>query len=358
MVRVPLVVIAIAAATPARGQPAPPAPPAPAVVEEAPKPENKKQKKPKKVKVSGYLQIFFKQRYDTNDDGTHEPSVFRVQRARVKIAGRIEEHVDYVVEVDPRAPEVAGIMRDAYLSIRKVIPHHKIRVGQQKTQFGYENVESSTRLYMVNRSEVSDNLSRGVNLRDIGVGVLGKLPLTETLALEDAVTVVNGAGLNVQADDTFRKNVWGRVGVRYDTADLMLRGGVSGAWGDQLEPADPGPPMLPAFDFQFTRLGFDVEAEHRYIHAAAEYVIGNDDVPLPDAGGVTQGFYVLVAGKVAYDAGPIARYDALEDYHRVTLGAFWGSPERVLRALVNYEIYEDDTGAHDHKLYLWMQGRF
>lgn len=75
------------------------------------------------------------------------------------------------------------------------------------------------------RSELAEGLGRGLTLRDIGVAVVGKVPLGCGFTLEDHVAVVNGAGMNVQADDPERKNVWARVGGRYDAPDrdLMLR---------------------------------------------------------------------------------------------------------------------------------------
>ena len=126
------------------------------------------------VHLSGYLQVFYKARRDANGDGITEPSVFRDQRVRIGINGKVTDHVGYDIEIDPRAPEVAGILRDAFITL-DYLPHHEVRIGQQKTLFGYENPTSSSRLYTVNRSEVSDNLSRGVNLRDIGLGLAFKL---------------------------------------------------------------------------------------------------------------------------------------------------------------------------------------
>src|SRR5690349_623598 len=127
-------------------------------------------------RVGGYLQTFYREAFDTGEDDVVDYDNFRVQRVRIALEGDVYPWLSYDLEVDPRAPEVAGVMRDAFVSF-KVIPRHRIRVGQQKTQFGYENRESSSRLFAVNRTEVSDNLSRGVNLRDVGVGVLGDVKL-------------------------------------------------------------------------------------------------------------------------------------------------------------------------------------
>src|SRR6185295_4857694 len=87
---------------------------APAAAQE---PEVKlEQKEKKKHKISGYIQVFNKLRIDHDGNGT-EPDVFRVQRARIELRGEIIEHVRYDLEIDPRAPDVTGIMRDAFIAL-------------------------------------------------------------------------------------------------------------------------------------------------------------------------------------------------------------------------------------------------
>ena len=90
---------------------------------------------------------------------------------------------------------------------------------------GYENPQTIRELYVVNRSEMSDNLSRGVNLRDAGIGLLGEIPISEAFHLENALTFTNGSGLNVAAPSEFSttKNLFGRLGGQYDCGD-------GGAW--------------------------------------------------------------------------------------------------------------------------------
>ena len=324
--------------------------------------EQKKKKKDSKVSISGFVQIFFKQRFETSGDATKEPSLFRVQRLRLTFKGKIIKHVSYKVEIDPRAPTIASLLRDCYLRVSGIIPHHKIQIGQMKAGIGYEALESSSRLYVVNRAQVSDNLSHGRNGRDLGIGLYGKLPLSEHLTLEDSFMLVNGSGANVQADTTHRKNLFGRVGVRYDDADhdLMVRGGISGAYGDQTDPIDTTvDPPIPAFTVVFKRVGADLQIDQKYAWFGAEYIRStNDSATMPDANGTSYGYYAMLVGKLPHHTGPLARWEVLEDFQGLTFGGYWGDPTAKLRVLVNYEIYEDSAGAHDHKLYIWTQGRF
>lgn len=334
--------------------------------EPKPKPAKTESAKLGLPKLSGYVQMFYRHAFDSNNDGTVDSPNFRVQRVRINVKGKIFPWASYDIEVDPRAPEVAGILRDAFLSL-KFIPHHELRLGQQKTQFGYENSESSTRLYTVNRAELSDNLSRGVNLRDLGVGLIGKWPLGGGFRFEDAITVVNGAGLNVQNDNNNRKNIFGRIGLRYKKADLMARLGVSGAVGDILDTgndlADPKDDFLVKFD----RIGTDLEIDHSRGFMNFEYVMGRDDIQarrfperLPAEHVDRKGYYITLGGKTPWKVGPLIRYDTLDNnLRRWTLGAYYGLPSDRLRFLVNYELRSERDGVRaDDKLYFWTQFRF
>lgn len=310
------------------------------------------------LRISGFIQVFTKVRFDDDGSGTTEPALMRVQRARITFQGAVNRHVRYEMDIDPRSPEVTGLLRDAFISL-DYIPNHQLRIGQQKTLFGYENPISSSRLFVVNRSEISDNLSRGVNLRDNGLGLVGSVDLSEHLRFEDALTIVNGGGLNTQEDSTHRKNIWGRVGLRYRRDDVTLRFGLSGGSGDVREAVDPGPPLEPAFLYTFSRLGTDVVLDHPRAFLAAEFVTGENTIvaPLGESERLA-GYYVLAAGKTRWNAGPIVRYDVFEDFRRVTVGAYFGRPADDVSLLFNYEVFRDEAGPHDHRVYLRLQTRF
>lgn len=323
--------------------------------------EKDKKRNSRVPEISGFAQFTFKQRFDANGDGTTEPSLFRMQRVRVRVEGYVLPWVSYQVEIDPRAPEVGGVLRDAYIDVH-VIPHHRLRLGQQKTQFGYENLESSSRLYTVTRSELSENPARGVTLRDIGVGVVGRVPLGGGWRFEDGVTVVNGSGMNVQVDDTKRKNFWGRAGMRYREKDgpFELRFGASGATGDEFVPADPLDPLTFDYVFSFNRFGVDCEVDSKWLFAAAEFLKSSEKSTNPAHPTDQQGWYVLLAGKTKREIGPVLRYDVLDTaaFKRWTIGGYWRNPDDPFRVMMTYEKFEDDAGKHDDRLFLWSQVRF
>jgi len=337
--------------------PATPEPAAAVALPPTPSPPTEPRSHGPTLEVHGYLQVHYRGHLETNGDGTTTPDDFRVQRVRLGVEGMLFPWLGYDVEFDPRSPDITGILRDAYLSLH-VLPHHEIRLGQQKTQFGYENTVSSTRLFVVNRSEVSDNLSRGATLRDLGIGIIGGWPLGGGFKIEDAITLVNGEGMNVQADLTHRKNLWGRLGLRWKrpSMDLRIRLGVSGAIGDQREPFDPGPPPEEEFLFRFRRFGADLEVQQRYFSLAGEIVTSRDE--LPDETTNSLGYTVTLAGITPWKFGPLVRYDEFEDYTRWTFGAFYGKPKARFRALINYELRTEEDIEADHRFYVWAQGKF
>ena len=336
------------------------------------KPGKPKRDKSKGPEVFGYVQFFFREAFDTSNDGVSDPSNARVQRARIGVQGDINSWASYQVEIDPRAPEVSGILRDAYVDL-KVIPNQKIRVGQQKTTFGYENLVSSSELFAVNRTEVADILSRGINLRDIGVGLRGNVDLNNTWQFEDDFTIVNGAGINQQNDNTSKKNLWGRIGVRHRLGKhSWQRIGISGGRGDLFDIGDPADPTDDAL-INFDRIGIDFEMDHEWFLLSAEYVQGHNTLVIE--GGIPvdspvkeklDGYYVNLVGKAHGGMwGPIVRYDAFNNvFARWTVGAYWGKPKDKIRAMLNYEYREKfesiagNVGRGDDKLYLWMQVRF
>ena len=319
-----------------------------------------KKKKQKRVEVSGFLSMIYKFRVEQNGDGVHDPDVFRLGKAVVRVAGRIRRQVGYTVEIDPRSPTIEGVLRDGYISLH-VVPGHEVRLGQQKTPFGYESWQSSTSLYTITRSELSEGIGRGVTHRDLGVGLVGAIKLSDDLRIEDAIAVVNGAGFGRQADDTQMKNVWARVGVRWRPAGLVIHAGLSGALGDQMSEPDPGPPPEPAVRFAFRRAGADLEVDHRYFHVGVEGAIGF--TRLPADGGETESdlaYFVLVAGKLPHHTGPVVRYDAAdaEGFERVTAGVYWGEPRSRFRVLADYEWFTDDAGDHDGRVSVEAIARF
>ncbi len=310
-------------------------------------------------KISGYIQFHvINQPIDTNGDGEVNEGRFRVQRARVTLEGRVNRYVTYEMDIDPRAPEITGILRDAFFDI-EYRKNHAIRLGQQKTKFGYENQVSSSRLYMVNRSELSDETARGINLRDLGVSLIGKWKVGDDSRFEYGLSVVNGAGSNVQRDNNKKKSVWGRVGIRSKVGDSKWRFGLSAGKADRFEPPEDGDP---GFFVDFKSYGTDFLFDHRRLAINGEFNIG----PREELGEkeTIHAYYLTLVGKTSKPFGPLLRFDSVntDEFRRWTVGAYYGLPNDAVRVLFNYEFrYEEDDvldNAADDRVYLWTQVRF
>jgi hypothetical protein len=339
----------------AQEPPPPPAEAAPAP-EPAPPPEPPPPPKPKPtVAVSGYAHLQLNLFVDGNDDDETSSSTLLVRRIRLRFRGEVLPGLGYVVMIDPSTP--TNLLRDGFLSLT-FVPHHEIRVGQQKTQFGYENPESSTKLFTVNRAFVSDALGRGQDLRDLGVGLLGTWDLASGLGVDYQLTLVNGSGPNVTQDATDRKNFWGRAGIRYERGGLHLRLGGSYGNGDHIRRATMTGGMDVVYDFD--RIGADVEVTTPWAFVAAEYLRGTNELPEGDVD--AQGFYVTLVGTTPWNLGPIVRYEQYDPdtdaddnlQKRFTFGAYADVRPVNVRIVANFELDDSDVG-RDHAFLLWGQ---
>jgi hypothetical protein len=204
-------------------------------------------------------------------------------------------------------------------------------------------------------------LSRGANLRDIGIGLIGSIRLNDKYRFEDAITLVNGSGMNTQFDITAKKNIWGRCGIRYKTPELLCRLGISGAYGDMFEPADTAAGTA-AYILDFTRLGTDLQIEQKWFTLAAEYVLGWNNEP--EGKSKISGYYCLLTANTPWNLGPELRYENMDgEFTRWTIGAYYGKPSDRLRLLANYEIRNQEADPEfplglDNRFYLWLQVRF
>jgi hypothetical protein len=322
----------------------------------------KSKSKKKEVKISGVLQFHYLNEFDTNGDAYRDPDGFRILRARLTAKGVINKFTSFEIMIDPRAPEQGGLLRDAFIAFH-VIKNQTIRVGQQKTQFGWENRQSITELYTVNRAEMSDGVARGENLRDIGIGVLGNYKLNKNLKIEDAVTFTNGTRINVAGPFDFntKKALWGRLGLHYKKEKFDVRLGGSFGFGGIRYLGDTITSPTDDIYVDFKRFGADLQINHKRFFIASEYAQGTDMVADTLFSEPT-GYQVLLALKTKWKVGPLVRYDTFEDEWKVlTFGAYYGNPNDKLRFLLNYMMrgnVTDIPNGHDDRLYLQMQIRF
>lgn len=142
---------------------------------------------------------------------------FLLRRARLFAAGSFAENFSFKLESDfgnnsiSAKTGLTGQLTDAYVSWTKHAAT-SIRLGQFKTPFGYEQLQSDTKIYTIERSLSNDSLTLG---RQIGVMAYGEVA---DKRLAYSVGAFNGTGTNIGSNDN-QKLLWvGRVtGVLADT---------------------------------------------------------------------------------------------------------------------------------------------
>ncbi len=313
-------------------------------------------------KISGVIAMHYLNEFNTNGDTIKDPSGFRLFKARLEAKGKISQKISYLLMIDLRTPEPGGLLRDAYIGLH-YIKNQEIRIGRQKTQFGWENRQSTTESFTINHAEMSDAVSRGETLRDNGIGLIGHIPISKSFRIEDAITFTNGTRMDVTGPYDFNsgKAVWGRLGIRYKKKQVTIHSGFSFGTGklrrlgdDLIDPSDD-------IYSKFNRLGVDVEFENKMIFFASEYAMGTENVA-DTLFAEPNGYQMLIALKTKWKVGPLARYDVEEDEWKVlTLGAYYGNRKDKYRIIVNYVLRNGITDiprGHDDRLYIQMQIRF
>src|SRR5450759_3517207 len=150
----------------------------------------------RQMQLTGSSQI----RYQTfQESGKHNG--FDIRRARIDLKGSVTPFFSYRLQADlVDKPK----MIDAYGEI-KLADYLSVTMGQFKIPFSMENLTSSNKLEMIDRSQVVEALvarSKDVignqNGRDIGIQVSGTfLKVKDMPVIEYRLGVFNGSGINV-----------------------------------------------------------------------------------------------------------------------------------------------------------------
>ena len=133
------------------------------------------------INIRGYIQIRYNRLFETNpklgneqgDKSWGENGGFFIRRARLILSGQINKHIYFYFQPDfaSSASSTAfhyGQLRDAYFDIGlNKDNEYRIRIGQSKVPFGFENMQSSQNRLPLDRNDALN--SALFNERDIGV---------------------------------------------------------------------------------------------------------------------------------------------------------------------------------------------
>jgi len=240
----------------------------------------------KKIQILGYTQV----RYQNFE----QPGVidgFDIRRARLDVKGIISPYWAYRVQFD-----LAGNPKliDAYAEL-KLNDYFNFTIGQAKIPFSLENLTSSNKLELIDRSQVVEALvARGKDVggnqngRDIGVQLGGTiLKLKDRPVVDYRLGIYNGAGINT-ADNNEQKDYAARL-IVHPVLGLDISGALYN--GSRFVPASTGTTPTPARNVDRNRYGFDLNYDLKNLAIRSEYIHGIDDAIDREGYYVQAGYY-------------------------------------------------------------------
>ncbi len=320
---------------------------------------------------------------------------FRLRRARINLTGDFLEQFDFKVEGDFEQSDVGLTVRDStgktlasnssrtafgatdiFINWHK-FPEFNFKVGQYKAPFGLEQLTPDTKLFTIERSQVTSALTPE---RQVGVMLWGKPLATVFPEQKDLLTysagIFNGNGRNVSVNDNNEYMYVGRLELQALKAkilnqDATLKFGVDGLTsrddaGTNLTPvgnvrigSDGSLSSFTApsaaernaygFDASFHLGPFDLIGE--YLSEEFDSRTVNRVAPLfkdfRADGYYVQGSYFIIPKKLQlvakyenFDPGQIAN----DDLHSISAG-------------LNYYIHGDDIKALANYIHTWSDFR-
>jgi phosphate-selective porin OprO and OprP len=239
----------------------------------------------RQMQLAGYSQVRF-QAFE--ESGKHNG--FDIRRARLDLKGSVTPYFSYRVQVDlVDKPK----MIDAYGEI-KLSDYFIITAGQFKIPFSLENLTSSNKLEMIDRSQVVEALAaRGKDVignqngRDIGIQVSGTfLKVNDLPLIEYRFGVFNGSGINVTDTANSTKDLVGRL-IFTPIKGFSFGGGIYNGWDKAIKPDIPGRSQYRnryAIEASFVKTRFSVKGE---------YIAGKDGKTDKSGWYIQSGYFVI-----------------------------------------------------------------
>ena len=222
----------------------------------------------RQISLTGYSQVRFQ---TFQESGKHNG--FDIRRARVDLKGSVTPYFSYRLQADlVDKPK----MIDAYGEI-KIADYFTVIAGQFKIPFSMENLTSSNKLEMIDRSQVVEALvARGKDVignqngRDIGIQLAGTfLKIKDMPVIEYRLGVFNGSGINVADTANNEKDVTGRL-IITPLKGFSFGGGFYKGIDKAIKPDVPGKSQTR------NRFGFEISYVVSRFSLKGEYIAGKD----------------------------------------------------------------------------------
>jgi hypothetical protein len=301
----------------------------------------------KKITLAGYTQI----RYQALEE-TGKADGFDIRRARVDLKGVISPYWSYRVQFD-----LAGSPKllDAYTEL-KLNDYFNFTIGQAKVPFSLENLASSTKLELIDRSQVVEALTaRGKDVggnqngRDIGIQLGGNIfKVSDRPVVDYRFGVFNGAGINV-ADNNENKDLAARLGI-HPIAGLDINAALYNGTRFVPEVKTGTVVTAPSKNVARDRFGLDLSYNLKNFSLRSEFISGKDDQTKREGYYVLGGYYFfqkklqMVAKYDFYDADRSKDNDASTWY---VLGANLNFNANT-KLQVNYTIKREEGTSIDN----------
>lgn len=145
-----------------------------------PKPEEKKSNWYDRIQLRGYVQIRYNRLFETNpelksdqgDKSVGNYGGFFIRRARLIFSGQLNNNVYFYIQPDlASSPSSTALhfaqIRDAYFDVSfDKKREYRVRIGQSKVPYGFENMQSSQNRLPLDRNDALN--SAVANERDLG----------------------------------------------------------------------------------------------------------------------------------------------------------------------------------------------
>ena len=229
----------------------------------------------KKITMAGYTQV----RYQALEE-SGKIDGFDIRRARLDVKGTISPYWGYRVQFD-----LAGTPKliDAYAEL-KLNEYFNFTIGQAKIPFSLENLVSSNKLELIDRSQAVEALvARGKDVggnqngRDIGIQLGGTiLKYNDRPVIDYRLGVYNGSGINT-TDANEKKDFATRL-ILHPVAGLDISAALYNGSRYIAEVKTGTVVTTPAKNVTRDRYGFDLSYDLNNFSVRGEYLHGTDEL--------------------------------------------------------------------------------
>jgi phosphate-selective porin len=301
----------------------------------------------RKITIAGYTQI----RYQALE-GPGKIDGFDIRRARLDVKGVLSPYWSYRVQFD-----LAGTPKliDGYAEL-KLNDFLNFTIGQAKIPFSLENLTSSNKLELIDRSQAVEALvARGKDVggnqngRDIGVQLGGTiLKLKDRSVVDYRLGFYNGSGINT-IDNNEKKDYAVRV-ILHPVVGLDISGAIynGSRFVPEIKEVKTNGVVTTAAaaakNVDRSRYGFDLNYDWNNLGIRGEYIHGTDDKINRDGYYIQGGYYFLqkklqlIAKYDFYDTDKVKAKDASTWY---VLGANYNFNPNV-RLQLAYSIKKEE----------------